>query len=48
MFGIAKGESMNCPICNKEMEGELIKEPNWIEYTCECGYHVGSQGLTPA
>jgi len=34
---------MNCPKCNEEMTGEVIKD-NWIEYTCECGYHVGSNG----
>jgi|GEM_PF-4825883 len=33
---------MKCPKCGEEMVGELIKEPCWIEYVCECGYHVGN------
>ena len=33
---------MECPKCGEEMTGELVKEPNWIEYVCECGYKVGN------
>ena len=34
---------MECPKCGEEMTGEMIKEPNYIEYECgECGYRVGN------
>ena len=33
---------LECPKCGEEMTGEMIKEPNYIEYVCECGYKVSN------